>query len=184
MRYLNIAMLCLVLLVATAANAKTYRWVDAQGVVHYSDSPRPGSSNPEAQEIEIPTANVVKSRRPRPTPASTRSVSQSRDEASAPLEAYSALRVVTPTEGDTLWNIGGTLNVSVQLTPALRPGHGVLFLLDGKQATDGPVTGTSVTLREVYRGEHRLTAIVRSTDGQDLITSAPVRFFVRQRAVN
>lgn len=182
MRYLNIAILCLVLLVATAASAKTYRWVDADGVVHYSDSPRPGSKNPQEQEIDIQAVNVIKSRPPRPAPA--RSASESQDEASEASFAYRTLRVVAPGDGDTLWNIGGNLNVSVQVSPGLRPNHGVVFVLDGKQATAEPVTGTSATLGEVYRGEHRLTAIVRSADGQDLITSAPVRFYVRQRGLN
>jgi hypothetical protein len=39
--------------IAVAQTKTTYRWVDAQGVVHYSDTPQPG-----AQVIQLPSAQT------------------------------------------------------------------------------------------------------------------------------
>jgi hypothetical protein len=185
MRYLFVAALCLALLVAFGASATTYRWVDEDGVTHFSDSPRPGSADPESQVIDIPRANVIQTRRPPPPPRAGNSSAQPKpaQDDSAPA-GYQALRIVSPSDGDTLWNIGGTLNVGLQVSPALRAGDGIVLLLDGKLATPSPVSGTSLSIGEVYRGEHRISAIVRGANGQDLITSAPVTFFVQQASVN
>jgi hypothetical protein len=40
---------------AVAQTTTTYRWVDAQGVVHYSDTPHPG-----AQVIQLPSAQTYR----------------------------------------------------------------------------------------------------------------------------
>src|SRR6202158_6513900 len=54
--------LLIVAAVAGAQTTTTYRWVDAQGVVHYSDTPQPG-----AQVIQVPSAQTY--RAPPPPPA-------------------------------------------------------------------------------------------------------------------
>lgn len=186
MRVTIAAVLCLALLPAAAEGTKTYRWTDEDGVVHFSDSPRPGATDPEADAIEIPDANVVRSRLPRVAPAalpSAAAASTDEDEA-ATSTGYRSVRIVSPADGDTLWNIGGRLDVSVQTEPRLRPNHSVVIIMDGKLATPNPVAGTTASLSEVWRGEHRISAIVRGADGQDLITSAPITIFVQQRSVN
>lgn len=186
MRVILVAVLCLVLFPAVAQGTKTYRWVDENGVVHFSDSPRPGVSDPEADVIEIPRANVVRSRTPRtaapaaaPQPADNRD-----DDTQSESSGYRSLRIVSPGNGDTLWNIGGRLEVSVQTEPRLRANHGIVIIMDGKLATPTPVAGTTASLSEVWRGEHRISAIVRGADGRDLITSAPITIYVQQRSVN
>ena len=43
-RYMAFVVLLVWALSPALANAKTYRWVDANGVVHYSDQPPPEST--------------------------------------------------------------------------------------------------------------------------------------------
>lgn len=43
MRYRNLWIGLALLMAAGASSANLYRWVDEQGVVHYSDQPRPGA---------------------------------------------------------------------------------------------------------------------------------------------
>ena len=162
-----------------------YRWVDDDGVLHFSDSPRPGTRNPQDQAFEIRPPNVSESRavKPRMKPESTDSKPDADNNAPAPM-GYQRLSISSPSNGDTLWNIAGSLNVSVQLSPPLRDGDGIVILLDGKSLTPRPVRGSSITVTGVYRGEHTMTAVVRDATGSDVFSSAPIRFVVQQATVN
>ena len=161
----------LALLGVAAAAQEAYRWVDENGVVHYSDRPHDG-----AEQIELPTPNVAQTRRfapTRPTPAED-------EPADEPEPGYEAIDIVSPTEEETLWNIEGVLNVSVSLTPAIQPGHQMRAYHNGASQM---VSGTSFQLQEVWRGEHTLQVEVLDGTGKLLIRSQPRRFFVQQNTV-
>lgn len=164
-----------------------YRWVDDNGVIHFSDSPRPGAQDPSEDEFKVRAPNV--SRSPRPSPSSVSSATSTDGDADAsgitpaPL-GYQSLSITSPANGDTLWNIGGTLNVSLQVSPGLQPGDGIVILMDGRVMNQRPATSTSVTLSNVYRGEHVLVASIRDANGVQQIASPPIRFVVQQSTVN
>ena len=80
----------------------------------------------------------------------------------------------------TLWNIGGTLDVQLELQPALQAGHQVRLYFDGAART---VPGTSFQLDEVYRGEHTIQAEVVDESGELQIRSEGHRFYVQQTSV-
>ncbi|MFK7885554.1 MAG: DUF4124 domain-containing protein [Gammaproteobacteria bacterium] len=190
-RFLTFGLICLLFTCGWAAAqnspSKTYRWVDADGVTHFSDSPRPGSQNPSSDEYEIRAPNVSRSQyRRRPPRESDPRASNDSDggPAAPPPTGYQQMQITSPREGETLWNIGGSLNVSVQLTPGLNEGHGVVIIMDGRVMTPQPVRSTSVNISGVYRGAHTVVAAVRSLDGQQHIASPPVRFIVQQSTVN
>lgn len=161
------------LLAATAAAAEeAYRWVDEDGVVHYSDRPREG-----AESIELPAPNV----------ATVRRVPQSRaadDDGEEPEEeqttGYTSIEIASPKAEETLWNIEGVLNVSVALQPGLRPGHQVRAYFDGEMQ---PVSGTSFQVQEVWRGVHNIQVEVVDSTGKLMIRSEPNRFYVQQNTV-
>jgi hypothetical protein len=161
------------LLAATVAPAQeAYRWVDEDGVVHYSDRPRDG-----AEQIELPTPNVTATRQ-RTTPATT-----SRDEAPAeesPVVRYDSIEVVSPAAEETLWNIEGVLSVSVALSPALQPGHQMRAYHNGQMT---PVSGTSFQIQEVWRGSHNIQVEVVDETGKLMIRSKSTRFYVQQNTV-
>jgi len=150
----------LALLVTAGAFADAYTWTDEDGIVHYSDRPHPG-----ATLIELGRSNA-----PRPRPTS-----------SAPARVgYESLEITSPAAEETLWNIEATLNVTLALTPALKPGHQVRVYFDG---TPQMVGGTSFQLDEVYRGVHNLQAEVIDGTGKLIIRSRPSRFYVQQNTV-
>jgi hypothetical protein len=172
---------------AQSSSSKTYRWVDENGVTHFSDSPRPGSQDPTKYEYEIRTPNVSRSTyRRRPSTEGGPSSSEGDDDAdaAAPFAGYQQMRITSPRDGETLWNIGGSLNVGVSLVPGLNANHGIVIIMDGRVMTPQPVRSTSVTINEVYRGVHTIVAAVRTPDGQQLIASQPIRFVVQQSTVN
>jgi len=166
-------LLFLCLLAATAVLAQeAYRWVDEDGVVHYSDRPREG-----AERILLPAPNVV------PTSRVTRPTAAPRDDESAaepPTARYDSIEIMSPAAEETLWNIEGVLSVSVALRPALQPGHQVRAYHNGQMT---PVSGTSFQLQEVWRGSHSIQVEVVDATGKLMIRSQPSRFFVQQNTV-
>jgi Domain of unknown function (DUF4124) len=163
------------LLAASAALAQAYRWVDENGVVHYSDRPRPG-----AEEVELETAPAISVPRPRAATPSRPGTADddAKDRAAAP--AYQSLAVASPGAEETLWNIGGVLDVTLDLQPALQPGHQVRVYFDGTPRT---VNGTQFQLEDVYRGVHNLQAEVVDQAGQLMIRSQPSRFYVQATTI-
>ena len=164
--------LCL-LAAAPALAQEAYRWVDEDGVVHYSDRPREG-----AEFILLPSPNVANSRRPRQRAAPPPS---EQDGPAGELPAgYQSIEIASPVAEETLWNIEGVLSVSVALQPALRPGHQVRAYHNGKAQT---VRGTSFQLQEVWRGVHNIQVEVVDETGKLMIRSRPNRFYVQQNTV-
>ena len=88
--------------------------------------------------------------------------------------------MASPAAEETLWNIGGVLNVSLNLQPALQPGHRLRVYFDG---TAQEVSGMQFQLQEVYRGAHNLQAEVLDENNQLMIRSEPTRFYVQQTTI-
>ena len=160
------------LAMATGAFAEAYTWTDQQGVVHYSDRPHPG-----AKTIELGDGN---SQRPIPAPRSNAAQPDSEETTAPASVGYESLEVSSPGAEETLWNIEGTLNVSLTLTPSLRPGHQVRVYFDGAPQI---VNSANFQLQEVYRGVHNLQAEVIDETGKLMIRIRPNRFYVQQNSV-
>jgi hypothetical protein len=162
------------IIAASAVMAQAYRWVDEDGVVHYSDLPHEG-----AERIDL----SAESRRPRPVAAAraapTRAAATEQEKPAAPFR-YQTLIINAPAAEQTLWNIEGVLNVSLDLRPALQPGHEVRVYFDGEART---VSGLNFQIEEVYRGVHNLQAEVIDETGRLMIRSLPNRFYVQQHSI-
>ena len=146
-----------------------YTWTDEDGVVHYSDRPQPGAE----------VVDLGQSRASRPSPRPTTQPANG-DEPTAPAAGYQSIEFASPAAEETLWNIEGTLNVTVALTPGLQPGHQVRVYFDGIPQM---VSGASFQLQEVYRGVHNLQAEVIDETGKLIIRSRPSRFYVQQNTI-
>jgi hypothetical protein len=162
------------ILAATAVMAQAYRWVDENGIVHFSDRPEAGS-----ERIELPSDNA----RPRPVPAARaaapRSNQASETVAAAPFR-YDTLIISAPAAEETLWNIESVLTVSLDLRPGLQSGHQIRVYFDGEPRM---VRSTSFQIEEVYRGVHNLQAEVVDETGQLMIRSLPSRFYVQANSI-
>ncbi len=153
----------------TLAHSETvYRWVDAQGNVHYSDHPHPGAAKvmlPQTQTYAPPTNGQMPI--PEPLPAAK------------PTAGYNRFSLATPANQATLWYVH-EVTVSVNLSPQLQSGDTITYHLDGK--TIGPTQETSVTFKGVNRGEHTASATLSAANGATLSTG-PVTFYVRQKSI-
>ncbi len=93
---------------------------------------------------------------------------------------YESIAFASPAAEETLWNIEGVLNVTLELRPALRDGHQVRVYFDGNPRT---VDSASFQIQEVYRGVHNLQAEVLDARGKMIIRSVPNRFYVQQNTI-
>ena len=104
---------------ALVVAATLYKWVDANGVTHYSDTPVPG-----AVEVQVQGAQGYKAA-PKPGYQPVKPNAPP----SAP-SAYTGLSIVSPEEGSVFLNNGGSVDCAATVTPALSPGHTLWFVLD------------------------------------------------------
>jgi len=168
--------LLLGLLAASAALSQAYRWVDENGVVHYSDRPEPG-----AELFILPEYSASRRGRTYQRPAATSRPTQGNQASPAMVPfSYERVEISSPGAEETLWNIEGILNVSITVTPALKAGHQVRAYFNG----DGEiVSGTSFQIEEVYRGVHNLQVEIIDENGKLMIRSRANRFYVQQNTV-
>lgn len=158
------------------AMAQAYRWVDENGVVHFSDRPVEG-----AERIQLPDDRI----RPRSQTidtfaAAAPTTATETQAAPEPPFRYETLEVVAPAPEETLWNIEGVLDVALRVTPGLRPEDQVRVYFDGEQRT---ADGTNFQIEEVYRGVHNIQAEIVDSTGQLMIRSLPNRFYVQQNSI-
>ena len=163
-------LILLSLLTSVASGQTAYTWVDENGQTHYSDRPFPG-----ANVIELDTAQGFDAQ---PVPSSPAPSEQP----SNPADLYSALNVAQPAHQETLWNIGGVLDVALEVAPALQAGHRLGLYLDGVLA-DVPAGARQFQLTEVFRGQHTLQAVIFDAQGTEILRSVAVTVMVQQTSL-
>ena len=157
-----------------AAAADIWKWVDANGVTHYSDQPVAG-----ATKIEVRTGNVIGTA----PGGSFSSGSSSSSAAPAADPDYRNFEIWRPEPNQSIINTAGVVNVEVRIEPGVRQQHTLNLLLDGRAVQGYPRNALSYELREVPRGTHNVTATVTDQRGQVIATSAGVTFTVRQESI-
>lgn len=150
--------------------APAWTWVDANGTVHFSDRPVPG-----ARQVELAGAQAFGSTAP-----VLRGTANGQPASATAL--YQSVEIVSPSEQETLWNIGATLPVQVRFQPALQPGHRYDLVFDGQRRNLNAVA-PSVTLPDVFRGAHTLQVVVLDAAGAEVTRSPARTFFVQQTSV-
>lgn len=166
---LRLSFAILLLASGTVCAGTIYKWVDAQGTIHYSDQPRPGAS-----ELQIESAPV----RP-PAPVVASATTAPRAAADGEPFRYDSCAISRPAADETLQN-AFSVSVAWQISPALRSGDRVTLALDGKLLAGVSPTGTSFTIAPVDRGTHTLMVSILDADGRGVCQSSAVTFHVRQ----
>jgi hypothetical protein len=161
--------------VTSAYGAPAWTWVDAQGQIHFSDTPVPG-----AKQIEISGAQAFGTQRPVAQP--TAQSGAPTEQPPSPASVYRAFNIASPQHQETLWNTGSVLNVQVALQPGLQPTHRLDILLDGQRRNLNS-TSTSFTLPDVFRGIHTIQAVIVDQRGTEVLRSAATTFMVQQTSI-
>jgi Domain of unknown function (DUF4124) len=150
-----------------------YKWVDENGVVHYSDQP-----HPNAEKIHVKSVQTYKSTA-LDTPGSGAPGAMPAAAAGA---TYQGCAVTAPQDGQDFANVP-SLSIVVQTDPALHAGDQIFVTLDGQGLNDGKATGAQFNLSPVDRGTHTLQAQVRSADGTVMCQTPTVTFNVHQASI-
>ena len=145
-----------------------YKWVDAHGVIHYSDQP-----HPNARKVQVMRAQTYSAP---PTPTQPASPSSGEQPAAAP--AFRSCTIAQPRDQQMLMNVYKATAV-VQTDPPLHGNDRVRLFFDGRQM---PGHGPSFTFA-VNRGQHTVSAVVVDGYGQILCETSTVTFFVHQPSV-
>ena len=155
-------------LAADQSTTTTYRWVDAQGVVHYSDTPQPG-----AEQVKIHPAQTYSA----PPTAGAANGHVSDPETGS---VYQSCNVQQPTAEQSFY-APEDITVTVSLQPELRAGDQVSVTLDGAQlqAPDG-AAALHFRVANPDRGSHTVSVTVHDPSGTVVCTSSAVTFYVER----
>jgi hypothetical protein len=177
MRAVLFTLMCIAVC-ATAMSATVYKWVDADGVTHYTDQPHPG-----AQKIQLQGAQTYSAAAERaaanpnagPAAAAARRAAATKTQRSA----YAACQVTRPTSDEMFVN-AAQVPASVHLDPGLRDGDRITVSLDGVPLPVNTPVDSEFMLTSMVRGTHALSAKVEDASGAVLCQSASVVFHVSQ----
>jgi hypothetical protein len=153
----------------TAQAAVIYKWVDADGVVHYSDQSSPGA---EKIVTAVPTTAAASgARNPTAPMAAPQKTAQGRLN-------YTDFTITSPAQEQTFFG-DDVVSVHLNLNPSLRPDQFITWHLNGKQL-DSPPNAVSFALPRLDRGSYALAATITDQQTSESTTSNNVTFFVRQ----
>ena len=156
------------------AKDQVYKWVDKDGVVHYSSQPPAEGARP----ADLPPLQTYKG-----------GTNPKIDKFQAPnksgnVSIGSTLEIVTPASDETFRGGDAVVPVAVMVTPQLAEGQKLVYLLDGTPAS-APTTSTSYALRGVERGSHTVSVtMVDAASGETLATSTGVTIHMKQATVD
>jgi hypothetical protein len=152
-----------------AASTTVYKWVDEDGVTHYSDQPH---ENAQKVELKAPqTYSAPKTNRPASSAAN-------RPESKAG-PAYRSCRMSEPTNEQMYMNTS-TVTAGVTVEPPIRPGDTAIVTMDGQRVPGVPAEGGQFTISPVDRGTHSIQLVVQDVQGKSLCQSSSVTFHVQQ----
>ena len=155
----------------TVQAAVIYRWVDADGVVHYSDQASPGAE-------KIVTAGSSSSATSGGGARNVTGPTAQAPQRSASGLNYAEFSITSPAAEQTFFG-DDVVAVHLNLNPSLRPNQSITWHLNGKQL-DFPPNAVSFALPRLDRGTYALAATITDQQTSESETSNSVTFFVRQ----
>lgn len=171
MRLLSILLLLMFVL---PVQAQVYRWVGADGVVHYTDTP----PSKTAQPAKLPPLQTYKPS----APADTLSSQAAGDGETSPATPIPpAPRIVSPQPKATIRD--AQHHVTIDVNVALKPDQGLIYYLDGQAQNTSPTQLTHYQLSGVERGTHTLSVAITDSTGKPLATSPPVTIYMKPPTV-
>jgi len=151
-----------------------YRWVDKDGIVHYSD--QPGSSKAELITVVEPNAYESADVTPYGSPGDAPDDSAA-DRGASP---YGTLSIVSPQQDQVFFGADATVSAQVDMRGTVQPDDTLVFFLNGERR---PASGNSLELAGLDRGTYFLRASILDQNGKPVATSNQVTFHVRQPSI-
>jgi len=152
-----------------AVAGSVYKWVDENGVVHYSDQP-----HENAQKVELKAPQTYSAPKAPQGPAQPIRNVEPKGETT-----YKSCSISEPTSEQVYMNTA-TVTAGVSVNPPVRPGDTAIVTLDGQRVPGVPATGGQFEISPVDRGTHSIQMTIQNSTGATVCSSAAVTFHVRQ----
>ncbi len=167
---------CLLAFASQAQETKKelWTWRDANGVVHFSDTPGPGAKRVDLVVTGPPSGGATAQ-----PPASAAANASPSD---APSASYRLLEILQPENEASFFDSDSTVSVSVRSEPGVMEGDSLRLYLDGRPV-EASGDSLNYTLTNLDRGTHSLTATIRDRNGNERIRSQPVVFYMKQNTI-
>jgi hypothetical protein len=159
---------------AQQSTKELWTWRDANGVVHFSDTPGPGAKRVDLVVTGPPSGGATQQ------PAATASAGA--QPPAAPATTYTLLEIWQPENGASFFDANATVNVRIRTEPAVAEGDSLQLYLDGTRV-EGAGNGLDYTLENLDRGAHSIMATIRDARGNEKIRSQPVVFYMKQNTI-
>jgi hypothetical protein len=147
-----------------------YKWVDADGLVHYSDQAVPGAE-------KIYTSSSARSGTVVPLAASPNQAAK-KPPAPGALE-FTQFAITSPAADQTFFG-DEMIGVHLALAPGLKPNQIITWHLNGKQLSDQPPDATSFVIPHLDRGAYAIAATITDQSTGESLSTGSVSFYVRQ----
>lgn len=164
-----IFLLCL-FAVAAAADDAVYRYIDANGVAHYTDR----APDRHAKPIRLAPLSG-------PHPAQRQQTFYSPEALRE--AARFAVRVESPTPGERLDPAAAPMIAAASVMPALVTGFRLVYQVDERAVTAQPVDALSIVLPALAPGVHELRIVLLDAQGRELARSPDSSFEVERTTV-
>ena len=155
----------------TSVSSKIYKWVDADGKVHYSDKPHVG-----AEAVELKPINKIKSITRGQRRASKIYASQDKPDKEKS-GGYQSITLISPSNEQAIRTNAAIVTLSAALVPPLLKGHKVEFRIDG-QAVAPASQSLSAQSKPLKFGQHSATVVVKNRKGNVIKSSKASQFYV------
>lgn len=164
-RLLLLITLILISFYGYSGDKKIYSWVDKNGVLVFSDTPKVGATEVKltSQTLSMPTVD-------------TRILDEQQ-----PVAAKSYKVVISsPADQGTVRENTGSVYVTSRITPRFENGFKIQLLVDGTAFAE-PSNTSTFALRDVNRGEHTLQVKLFDPQGS-IVSVSPISTFFMHRA--
>ena len=158
---------------SSSGGATVYKWVDDDGVIHYSDQPHENAQKVELKAPQTYTApKSQSSSATRPSTAPPKPVTSS----------YTSCVISEPTNEQMFMNTS-TVTAGVTVSPPIKPGDSAVVIMDGQKVPGVPAEGGQFTISPVDRGTHSIQLTVQDSQGNPVCQSPSVVFHVHQPSI-
>ncbi len=170
-RHLRLPALLLLACAPFALNAQIYQTIDEDGNVSYTDKPPQGQ---KSEQVKLPPTNTAPAIKPT-APAGTKKGGKDKSPSD-----YS-ISISSPGNDAQIPTGQRDVSVNLSLSPALHKDHKVQLMVNGAPFGDS-FSGTSGTLKEIYRGSHQISAAVIDSNGKTISVSDSVTIHVQRHS--
>jgi hypothetical protein len=155
-----------------ADKKKIYVWRNAEGVLVFSDSPKP---NVKSDTVDVSkTPNIIQS-----VDASILSGEPTKKDPADDL----SIAIVKPLDQATIRDNTGSLYINGVIKPSFKRGMNVVLKFDDKKVA-GPQKSAVFIMRDIDRGEHRVQLEVWNDSGKVIAVSKPITIYLHRASVN